>query len=126
MRVLVADDEQAIAETLQIILERQGLEVVAVHDGKTAVAKAREWKPDLFLTDVVMPGINGIEAAIQITRFLPECKVLLLSGQAVVHDLMYDARQHGYGFRIMMKPIHPAELIRFVQSTLAEKPEGRQ
>ena len=124
MRILVADDERTIADTLQIILEKEGFEAVAVYGGRAAIAKAREWKPHLLLTDVVMPGVNGIEAAIQITRFLPECKVLLLSAQAMVRDLMKDAHQDGLGFSIIMKPVHPAELIRFLQSMLAEKGNG--
>ena len=117
-RILIADDEQTIADTLQIILLKKGFDAVAVYDGEAAIAKVRDWKPDLFLSDIVMPDVSGIEAAIQITRMLPKCKVLLLSGQAIVHDLMHDARQRGHDFRIIMKPIHPDELIASLRSML--------
>jgi DNA-binding NtrC family response regulator len=120
VKVLIADDEPTISGTLQMILAQEGFDVVAVSDGKAAIEKAREWWPDLFLSDVVMPEINGIEAAIEITRVLPECRVLLLSGQAVVRDLVREARQRGYDFRILTKPIHPAELIASLRSLLEE------
>lgn len=116
MRVLIADDEPAIADTLQMILTREGLDTIAVYDGDAAIERARDWKPDLFLSDVIMPNVNGIEAAIQITKILPACRVLLLSGQAVVNDLMQDARDDGYDFNIVIKPIHPDELIALLRS----------
>ena len=78
VKVLIADDEPIISGTLQMILTQAGFEVLAVSDGKAAIEMAREWRPDLFLSDVFMPEINGVEAAIEITRVLPECRVLLL------------------------------------------------
>ena len=104
-----------------MILIREGLDATTVSDGKQAIAKALEWKPDLFLSDVVMPHTNGIEAAIEISRMLPDCKVLLLSGQAAVRDLMHDARKRGYDFTILSKPVPPAELIRAVRQNLAKQ-----
>lgn len=110
-RILVADDERLIADTLGIILGQNGYQVTAVYSGVRAVETARSMRPDLFLCDVFMPGMTGIEAAIQIRALCPECRILLLSGQAATADLLHDARLRGYDFEIVLKPIHPTQLL---------------
>jgi CheY-like chemotaxis protein len=111
-RVLVVDDEHAIAETLSAILAKSGFETAVAYDGREAVAKARSWRPDAIVSDVVMPLMDGIEAAIQILDFLPACKVVLLSGQAATSDLVKNAALKGHYFDVMAKPVHPTELLR--------------
>jgi DNA-binding response OmpR family regulator len=110
-KVLVADDERVIADTLVVILSQSGFDTAVAYDGKEAVEKAKRWKPDLFLSDVMMPGLNGIEAAIQICMLIPECRVLLFSGQAETVKIVYQALLNGHHFEILHKPVHPAELI---------------
>ena len=61
--------------------------------------------------DVIMPDMNGIEAAIHIRKFLPSCKVLLFSGQAATADLLESARSQGHEFEILAKPVHPQDLL---------------
>lgn len=111
MKVLVADDEQTIADTLQMILSQQGFQAAVAYGGEAAIEKASQWRPQIFLCDVVMPDINGIEAAIQVHALLPDCRILLLSGQAGVHDLLQKARDRGHEFELLLKPIHPSELL---------------
>jgi CheY-like chemotaxis protein len=110
-RVLVADDERVIADALAIILSQSGFDTANVYDGKEAVEKAQSWKPDLLLSDVMMPGLSGIEAAIQIRVMVPECKVVLFSGHAATAGMLDDSRLDGNHFEILQKPIYPAELI---------------
>lgn len=110
-RVLVADDERVIADTLGLILNQNGFETATVYSGPKAVELARAFHPDVFLGDVVMPGMSGIEAAIQICSLIPECRVLLLSGQAATADLLRDARVRGHHFEVLLKPIHPTQLL---------------
>jgi CheY-like chemotaxis protein len=111
LKVLVVDDERSIADTLRIVLNKSGFEALAVYGGEEAVEAARQWPPDIFLTDVVMPVMNGIEAAIEVGEMLPDCKILLFSGQTVTSDLLLDARARGYNFEILAKPVHPTELL---------------
>jgi CheY-like chemotaxis protein len=111
LRVLVVDDEKVIADTLAIILNKAGYNASAAYTGNQAVDLARSEKPDLIITDVIMPDMNGIEAAIHIREFLPACKILLFSGQAATVDLLEDARVHGHEFEILAKPIHPGDLL---------------
>jgi CheY-like chemotaxis protein len=58
-----------------------------------------------------MPDMNGIEAAIQIRKFLPKVKILLFSGQAATADLLETARAQGHEFEILAKPVHPQDLL---------------
>jgi CheY-like chemotaxis protein len=110
-RVLVVDDEQVIADTLAKILDLNGYDASAVYTGTAAVESARSIKPDLVISDVIMPDMNGIEAAISIRGFLPTCKILLFSGQAATADLLENARAQGHEFEILAKPVHPSDLL---------------
>ena len=58
-----------------------------------------------------MPGISGIELAIQMRTQRPNCKILLFSGQAATWDLLEGARAQGYDFRLLQKPVHPSKLL---------------
>jgi CheY-like chemotaxis protein len=110
-RILVVDDERRIADTLVIILNQSGFDASAVYTGSDAVDRARASQPDLVITDVIMPDMNGIDAAIQIREFLPACKILLFSGQAATADLLEKARAEGHEFEILAKPVHPQDLL---------------
>jgi CheY-like chemotaxis protein len=112
--VLVVDDEQTIADTLAMILSKTGYRVRVAYDGSRALAMAREERPRLVITDVVMPGMSGIELALAVETLLPETKVMLFSGQAATVDLLAEARRKGRDFAIVTKPIHPTDMIRRV------------
>lgn len=117
-RVLIADDESTIAATLRAILSLEGFDVVTAANGEEAVRKAREWRPDLLLSDVVMPGMDGVTASIEIRKFLPDCKVVLLSAHPMASESIRAARERGYDFEVMLKPIHPVELIEHLRKIL--------
>ena len=110
-RVLVADDERVIADTLAMILNQSGFEARAVYSGERALEEAALWDPQMLISDVIMPDINGIDAAIRIRAMLPGIKILLFSGQAATADLLEKARAKGYEFEILAKPIHPQDLL---------------
>ena len=110
-KALVVDDERVIADTLAIILNQAGFDAAAVYTGTAAVERARTVRPDLIISDVIMPDMNGIEAAIHIRKFLPNCKILLFSGQAATADLLESARAQGHEFEILAKPVHPQDLL---------------
>src|ERR1700758_1719724 len=92
-KVLVADDERVIADTLSIILNQSGFEATAAYSGAEVVEIANTFQPDILVTDVVMARMNGIEAAILIREMLPSCRIVLLSGQAIGADLLDEARK---------------------------------
>ena len=110
-RVLVADDEQVIANTLAIILNQAGFEARAIYSGEKAIEALDAFHPDMLISDVIMTGMTGIEAAIQTRAKLPKCKILLFSGQAATADLLERARSQGHEFEILAKPVHPTDLL---------------
>jgi CheY-like chemotaxis protein len=115
-KVLVADDERVIADTLAIILNQSGFEATAVYSGEKAVEVARSLQPDMLISDVIMTDLNGIDAAIKIRSILPSCKILLFSGQAATADLLDRARGQGHEFEILAKPVHPQDLLARLRS----------
>ncbi len=117
--VLVVDDETVIAYTLSIILSRSGFDTMTAYDAKTALELAKASPPDLLISDVVMPGMTGVELAITMSHLVPACKVLLFSGQAATIDLLAKARESGYDFTTMSKPVHPTDMLRRVTQALA-------
>jgi CheY-like chemotaxis protein len=116
-RVLVLDDEQVIANTLVLILNRSGFEARAVYTAEAAIETARELSPDVLISDVIMDGATGIEAAIRISEIVPHCRVILFSGQAVTADLLERAEARGHRFELLVKPVHPRALLDRLSQT---------
>jgi CheY-like chemotaxis protein len=110
-KVLVADDERVIADTLAMILNQSGFEARAVYSGEKALESVTTFVPDMLISDVIMADLNGIDAAIRIRELLPGIKVLLFSGQAATADLLEKARANGHEFEILAKPVHPQDLL---------------
>jgi DNA-binding response OmpR family regulator len=110
-KVLVADDERVIADTLAMILNQSGFQARVAYTGEKALELAAEFQPEMLISDVIMAGLNGIDAAIKIREILPSIKILLFSGQAATADLLEKARAQGYEFEILAKPVHPQDLL---------------
>jgi CheY-like chemotaxis protein len=111
MKILVVDDEPIIADTLVDILAGEGHNAFAVSDGESAIKWAEMLRPDAVVSDVIMPGMDGIEAAKKILKLLPACRVILFSGQAASTGLVEKAKSEGYFFEILAKPINPEILL---------------
>jgi CheY-like chemotaxis protein len=118
--VLVVDDESAIADTLSEILTRTGYTAMPVYDAEEALETALLMPPELLITDVVLPGMSGIELAIKIRRIFPDCKILLFSGQAATSDLLDSANRTGHKFELLSKPVHPSDLLAWASSSLKQ------
>jgi DNA-binding response OmpR family regulator len=119
--VLVVDDESAIADTLTEILSRSGYAAMAAYDGNDALESALLTPPELLITDVVLPGMSGIELAITVRRIFPDCKILLFSGQASTADLLTSAKREGHHFTLLSKPVHPRDLLACVSDSLRHR-----
>lgn len=111
-RIFVIDDEFKIADSLTEILNNNGYEAKAFYTGQSAIDSARIECPDLVLSDVVMPKLNGVETVIAIRKLCPRTRVMLLSGQATTADILKKARAKGYQFHLLPKPIHPDRLLK--------------
>jgi DNA-binding response OmpR family regulator len=110
-RIFVVDDEHVIAATLATILRMNGFSASFFTQPLEALTAARLDVPDLLISDVAMPGLSGVDLAIQMRAQCPECKILLFSGQAATFDMLEDARKQGYDFDLLAKPVHPTELL---------------
>lgn len=110
-RIFVVDDEQRIADTLAVILRNSGYEALAFYNAQGALEAVESCCPELVISDVMMPGMNGIDMAVLIRERHPECKVLLFSGSAATTDMLAEARRRGHDFELLAKPIHPRDLL---------------
>ena len=114
-RILVVDDEALIADTIVQILNRNGFIAEAAYSGTQAIELARVHCPELVLSDVMMPVIDGVEAAIAIRHHCPDTRIVLFSGQAATVEILARARERGHNFELLPKPIHPTQLIKHLR-----------
>ncbi len=116
--VFVVDDERVIADTLVVILRRIGFAAFGFYDAESALELVATVVPDLVITDVQMPGMNGVDLAITLRKSAPDVKVLIFSGQASTADLLSKARSDGFSFSVLAKPVHPSDLLAQVCSLM--------
>lgn len=118
-RVLLADDHRIVAEGLKRLLETEFELVGMVENGRALLAAAKELKPDVIVTDISMPELNGIEAFEELKKDNPDVKVVFLT---MHHSVVYarralDAGAHGY----VLKHSASEELILAVKAAAAGK-----
>jgi CheY-like chemotaxis protein len=122
IKILIVDDEPAIAESLSEILQAAGYEVTTATSGEEAVRGAEKFSPEILLTDVLMPGMNGFELALRVKEVLPDCRLLLFSGQASTARLAREESERftrmGYRFELLPKPLHPDALLKILEESL--------
>lgn len=114
-RVLIADDEKIIADTLALILNLNGFEATAAYSGEQAVETARTLRPNALISDICMGKMSGIDAAVLIQRISSDCKILLISGIAGDEMLSQVAAQYPE-FAVFEKPLDPRVLIDILKA----------
>jgi DNA-binding response OmpR family regulator len=121
--ILVVDDERVIADTLSVILAQNGFAAMTAYNGTSALEIATLVPPQLLISDVMMPGMSGIDLAIAIRDAVPDCEVILFSAQAFTAELLAPARLAGLDFMALTKPVHPTEMLARVSERLALRKE---
>ena len=131
IKVLIAEDHTVVREGFcRMVQLDAGLELVGqAEDGRRAVAMARELRPDLVLMDIAMPQLNGLEATRQITRTLPETRVLILSAHSDEAYLQSAKDCGAAGF--LLKQTSSTDVTRAIREALTAKsffthPSGRR
>ncbi len=114
-RVLVVDDESKIREIVRTYLEREGFEVAEAADGDAALAVARDWRPDLVVLDVMMPGTDGLEA-LRRFRTTSETPVILLTARSEEVDTLVGLSVGADDY--VTKPFRPRELVARIKTVL--------
>jgi two-component system response regulator MtrA len=119
-RVLVVDDDLALAEMLGIVLHNEGLDVVHCADGSSALAVFRESRPDVVLLDVMLPGIDGIEVCRRI-RAESGIPIVMLTARTDTIDVVVGLESGADDY--VSKPFKPQELIARVRARLRRTDE---
>jgi DNA-binding response OmpR family regulator len=115
LRVLVVDDERALAGVVASYLEREGFAVDAAFDGPAAVAAARAHRPDLIVLDVMLPGFDGVEVCRQVRRF-SDAYIIMLTARDEEVDKVVGLSVGADDY--LVKPFSPRELIARVRAML--------
>lgn len=116
VRILLAEDDDSLRGFLARALERAGYEVVACPDGETAV-DALDQHFHVLLTDIVMPGIDGIEVARQAAARQPHLRIMFITGFAAV--ALTAADRAPAGAKVLSKPVHLREIVAEVERMVA-------
>jgi two-component system, cell cycle response regulator CpdR len=116
-RILVADDEPSAREFVVRGLQSGGHDVEGVEDGLRALETLSERQFDLLLTDIVMPGLDGIELALKAARDHPDMRILMMTGYPGQRQRAYNLEALIH--RVLSKPFSLAELLEAVTETLA-------
>jgi CheY-like chemotaxis protein len=119
-QVLIVDDDRLVADTLTLIFERNGFAAKTAYSADEALESSRQFTPDLLLCDVTMPGRDGLSLVEDITRELPACRILVLTGfYSNLTNVREQARKLSRPLGILTKPCQPSELLREAAALLA-------
>jgi len=119
-QILVVDDEEMIRYLLENVLSQQGYQVTCVGSGREALTRLEEVSYDLVLTDLLMPGMDGIELLRRIRLTCPQTDVLVITGHASVETAVQAMKEGAYSY--LTKPFNMDELVMTVRNCL----EARQ
>lgn len=119
--VLVIDDDDHIRELIRRLLVKEGYEVVEAPNGKVGVALFERMQPDLVITDILMPEMEGAETIIQIRCHRPDAKIIAISGgsEFLGASVCLRVGETVGASAILAKPLKGSELLLAVQELLA-------
>ncbi len=119
-RVLIVDDDRLVADTLTLIFEKSGFKAKASYSAEEGMQRAREFFPHLLVCDITMPGRDGFALVDDMTRELPSCRILVLTGfYSNLKNVREQAIKLARPVGILTKPCQPAELLRQANAMLA-------
>jgi len=118
-RILIADDDQQVRVMLRMTLERAGYEVVEAEDGNQAVTQFKAEKPDLVVTDIVMPEKEGIETIMELKALDPNVRIVAISGGGRINPEDYLSWARKFGVKeTFIKPVDRQLLLEAVERLL--------
>ncbi|MCW2594498.1 MAG: two component transcriptional regulator, winged helix family, partial [Jatrophihabitans sp.] len=121
-RLLVVEDDPNIVELLSASLRYAGFEVATAAEGHQALRVAREFRPDLMVLDVMMPGIDGFEVVRRLTAEGNRCPVLFLTARDAVHDKITGLTVGGDDY--VTKPFSLDEVVARIRAVLRRATSG--
>ena len=123
-RILVVDDESSISELLSIALRYEGFEVATASDGSKALARWSDFRPDLILLDVMMPGLDGFEVAKRLAERRNEAPIIFLTARDTTEDKIRGLTIGGDDY--VTKPFSIEELVARVRAVLRRMGKGEE
>lgn len=114
-KILVVDDNRNVADSMAFMLSHEGYTATARYSASEAIELSRSIKPDIVISDIVMPGTDGIDMGVAIRSFLPCCKILLFSGEVLTQQMRERLDTQAAGIAFVEKPIHPADLLAMLR-----------
>ncbi len=120
--ILVVDDELSMRQFLKILLEKEGYEIALAADGPEALSLAREREFDLAISDIRMPGMNGLELLAELKNERPDLPVIMITAFASPEDAV-TAMKNG-AFDYITKPFNVEEIKGVIRSATARKNAG--
>ena len=114
LRILVTDDSKLLRKKLRVELEKYGCEVLEAENGKEAVMKTLQEKPDGVFLDIVMPEVGGIEALRVLKEVSPDLPVIMLSSAGTPQKLMETLKLGALDF--IQKPYTAAQIKKALES----------
>jgi len=116
MRILIVDDNQELASALQMMLEDEGFEVRSAKDGHDGYWAYLDFNPDLILTDIQMPGENGLELMEHIRAHNPMVRTIYMSGDLDSFWSPLEEETKRYPVSLLEKPFSKGELMGLLHS----------
>jgi two-component system response regulator MtrA len=120
-KILVVDDDTALAEMIGIVLRSEGFETSFCGDGSEAVAAFRAFSPDLVLLDLMLPGMDGIEVCSRI-REESGVPIIMLTAKSDTADVVKGLESGADDY--VVKPFNPKELVARIRTRLRPSPEA--
>ena len=114
MKILIVDDDQDLASIIQVMLEDEGYEVQLAKDGKEGYLTYLLGMPDLVITDICMPGKNGLELMENIRMHNPEMISIYMSGDITRYQTVLEQETKKYNTRVLRKPFFRVELLQLI------------
>ncbi|MBF0486016.1 MAG: sigma-54-dependent Fis family transcriptional regulator [Candidatus Omnitrophica bacterium] len=116
-KILVVDDEKMLRERLKGLLELEEYEVFLAESGREALEVLRDKKPEIVVTDIRMPGMDGIELLDKIKALSADTEVIMLTGHGDMESVVFALRKGAFDY--MPKPLNFDELCIAIQRALA-------
>lgn len=119
-QILIIDDDPQVRDMLQAELEQEGYDVIVAEDGNEGLKRFREMPADVVITDIIMPGKEGVETLVDLRREFPTVRIIAMSGGGRMDATGYlrAAKTFGADFTFE-KPVDPDELFKAIETLLA-------
>jgi DNA-binding NtrC family response regulator len=122
-RILIVEDEDALRETMQRVLLREGYEVDGVASCSEALKRIECSAYDLVIADIMLPGVSGVELLRRCKENHPDLVVLIVTAFASIETAVQAMRAGAYDY--IVKPVSPGDLASAVRNALSDRPAGR-